>query len=82
MSSIYITEGNILTDSILVENQLTTWEDFQRLKTFRNLVLLFIVQMAFELHQWLWKGKKKCSPDIYSHMDWQRVKTVPKVQDP
>ena len=61
MSAIYVNEGNILTNSILVENQLTTWQNFQCLKTFCNLVLLFVVQMAFELHQWLWKGGEKKS---------------------
>jgi hypothetical protein len=74
MSTIYVNEGDILTNSILVENQPTAWQNFQRLKTFCNLVLLFIVQMTFELHQWLWKeGEKKCSPEVYSHMNWQRV---------
>jgi len=67
MSAIHIAEGNILTNSILVENQLTTWQNFQRLKTFCDLVLLFIVQMAFELHQWLGKGKKVFSRNLQPH---------------
>jgi hypothetical protein len=48
-------ESNALANAVLEEHQLAAGQWFQRLDGFRHLVLVFVVQVALELHQWLQK---------------------------